>query len=90
MLFKRKSAPQFTKELLILLSHIKPWSMSDIFLISILVALVKLIGYAQIHMGVAFWALVFFVLIDLYISKTIHTSEIWMLRQRIYEEKEQK
>ena len=90
LLFKRKRAPQFTKELLILLSHIKPWSMSDIFLISILVALVKLIGYAQIHMGVAFWALVFFVLIDLYISKTIHTSEIWMLRQRIYEEKEQK
>ena len=89
ILFKRKRAPQFTKELLILLSHIKPWSMSDIFLISILVALVKLIGYAQIHMGVAFWALVFFVLIDLYISKMIHTSEIWMLRQRIYEEKEQ-
>ena len=89
LLFKRKRAPQFTKELLILLSHIKPWSMSDIFLISILVALVKLIGYAQIHMGVAFWALVFFVLIDLYISKMIKTSEIWMLRERIYEDKAQ-
>ena len=89
LLFKRQSAPQFTKELLILLSHIKPWSMSDMFLISILVALVKLIGYAQIHMGVAFWALVFFVLIDLYISKMIKTSEIWMLRERIYEDKTQ-
>jgi len=86
-LLKLKKAPTFTKELLILLSHIKPWSMSDIFLISILVALVKLIGYAQIHMGVAFWALVIFVLIDLYITKRIHLSEIWMLRKRIYEHK---
>jgi len=86
-LLKLKKAPTFTKELLILLSHIKPWSMSDIFLISILVALVKLIGYAQIHMGVAFWALVIFVLIDLYITKYIHLSEIWMLRKRIYEDK---
>ena len=73
-----------SKELLILLSHIKPWSMSDIFLISILVALVKLIGYAQIHMGIAFWALIFFVLLDLYITRTIHVSEIWMLRKRIF------
>jgi len=87
LLLKLKIADTLTKELLILLSHIKPWSMSDIFLISILVALVKLIGYAQIHMGIAFWALVIFVLIDLYITKMIHTSEIWMLRRRIYEKK---
>jgi len=86
-LLKLKKAPQFTKELLVLLSHIKPWSMSDIFLISVLVALVKLIGYAQIHMGTAFWALVAFVAIDLYITKRIHISEIWMLRKRVYEEK---
>jgi len=86
-LLKLKKSPTFTKELLILLSHIKPWSMSDIFLISVLVALVKLIGYAQIHMGTAFWALVVFVLIDLYITKRIHLSEIWMLRKRIYEDK---
>ena len=86
-LLKFKKAPVFTKELLVLLSHIKPWSMSDIFLISVLVALVKLIGYAQIHMGTAFWALVVFVSIDLYITKRIHLSEIWMLRKRVYGEK---
>jgi paraquat-inducible protein A len=61
--------------------------MSDIFLISILVALVKLIGYAQIHMGIAFWALLIYVAIDLYITKQIHVSEIWMLRKRLYEDK---
>ncbi len=83
ILLKIKRAKKLTKELLILLSHITPWSMTDIFLISILVALVKLIGYAQIHMGIAFWALMVFVLIDLYIVKRINLSELWMLRKRI-------
>ena len=82
-LLKFKKGEQLSKELLILLSHITPWSMTDIFLVSILVALVKLIGYAQIHMGIAFWTLIVFVAIDLYIVKRIHLSEIWMLRKRI-------
>ncbi|MEN8727345.1 MAG: paraquat-inducible protein A [Sulfurovum sp.] len=82
-LLKMKRGEKLTKDLLILLSHITPWSMTDIFLISILVALVKLIGYAQIHMGVAFWALMVFVLIDLYIVKSMQLSELWMLRKRI-------
>lgn len=87
-LLKLKKGKNLSKELLILLSHIKPWSMTDIFLISILVALVKLIGYAQIHMGISFWALIFFVLIDLYITKMIKVSEIWMLRKRVYDKKD--
>jgi paraquat-inducible protein A len=84
LLLYMRRGERLSKELLILLSHIKPWSMSDIFLISILVALVKLIGYAQIHMGIAFWGLVVFVLLDLYVTRTIHVSEIWMLRKRIF------
>ena len=87
-LLKAKKGEKLSKDLLILLSHITPWSMSDIFLISILVALVKLIGYAQIHMGIAFWALMVFVLLDLYITKTIHVSEMWMLRKRVYLEED--
>ena len=82
-LLKLKRGEQWSKDLLILLAHITPWSMTDIFLISILVALVKLIGYAQIHMGIAFYSLIVFVLIDLYIVKRVHLSEIWMLRKRI-------
>jgi paraquat-inducible protein A len=84
ILLKRQRGEKLSKELLLLLSHITPWNMSDIFLISILVALVKLIGYAQIHMGMAFWALMAFVLIDLYLTKSIHITEIWRLRKRIF------
>ena len=82
-LLKLKRGETLSKELLILLAYITPWSMTDIFLISILVALVKLIGYAQIHMGIAFWSLIVFVLIDLYIVKRVYLSEIWMLRKRM-------
>lgn len=88
-LFKMQKGEKISKELLVLLSHIKPWSMGDIFLISILVALVKLIGYAQIHMGISFWALILFVLLDLYITKRIHISEMWMLRKRIFLERKE-
>jgi len=83
-LLKLRKGKTLTKKILVILSHLLPWSMSDIFLISILVALVKLIGYAQIHMGIAFWALISFVLLDLYVTKTIYLSEIWMLRKRIF------
>ncbi|MGB5505354.1 MAG: paraquat-inducible protein A [Sulfurovum sp.] len=86
-LLKLKRGPETTKELLILLSHISPWSMADIFFISILVALVKLVAFGQIHIGIAFWALMVFVLIDVYITKRISLSELWMLRKRIFIEK---
>jgi paraquat-inducible protein A len=82
-LLKVKKGKNLSRELLVLLAHITPWSMLDIFLVSILVALVKLIGYAQIHMGMAFWALICFVLLDLYLIKRIELSELWMLRKRI-------
>lgn len=84
ILLKMERGEQLTKELLILLSHIKPWNMTDIFFISILVALVKLIAFGQIHIGISFWALMAFVLIDLYITKSIQLHEIWMLRKRIF------
>jgi paraquat-inducible protein A len=83
MLLKMKRGKKITKELLVLLSHIRPWSMADIFFISLLVALVKLVAFGQIHIGISFWALMVFVLIDIYITKSMHLSEMWMLRKRI-------
>ena len=82
-LLKIRRGEKLTKELLILLAHVTPWSMADIFFISILVAIVKLVAFGQIHIGIAFWALMLFVLIDVYITKSIHLSEIWMLRKKL-------
>ena len=82
-LLKLKRGEKLTKELLILLSHVTPWSMADIFFISILVAIVKLVAFGQLHIGIAFWALMAFVVIDVYITKSIKLSEIWVLRKKI-------
>ena len=83
LLLKLERGHKTTKELLVLLSRVTPWSMADIFLISILVALVKLISFGQIHIGISFWALMIFVAIDIYVTKNICISELWMLRKRI-------
>ena len=83
-LLKFGRGEELTKELLVLLSHITPWSMADIFFISLLVALVKLIAFGQIHIGISFWALMAFVLIDIYITKSIRIPEIWILRKKIF------
>ena len=41
-----------------LLCRIKPWLMVDVFLIGVLISLVKLMGMADIKMGLSFWAFV--------------------------------
>jgi len=79
-----KKGKSLTKELLVLLSKLLPWNMVEIYLVSILVALVKLIGFMQIHFGLSFWSLSLFVLLDIYLSKSIHIGELWELRHRIY------
>jgi paraquat-inducible protein A len=88
LLFKLGRGVALSKRLLLLLRLVSTWSMLDIFLISIMVALVKLIGYAQIHMGIAFWSLAIFVLIDIYIVKRVDLSELWLLRKRTILQKE--
>jgi paraquat-inducible protein A len=77
---------EISKDLLVLISKILPWSMLEIYLVSILVALVKLMGLMQIHFGLSFWALVLFVMLDIYLSKSIRVGEYWELRRRIYYE----
>lgn len=82
-LLKMKKGVKTTKELMILLAHIIPWNMADIFLISILVALVKLVAFGQVHIGISFWALMVFVLIDVYITKRIRLVDLWIMRKKI-------
>lgn len=73
-----------TKNLLILLSHLYPWSMVDVFAVSILVALVKLSDNVQFHFGISFWALVLYIAIDFYFTKVWKLKEIWNMRNRLF------
>lgn len=85
ILFKLEVGESLVKKLLIVISYLLPWNMLEIFLISILVALVKLIGYAQIYFGLSFWALSAFVLVDLYLYKNISMFSLWELKDKIYD-----
>jgi len=76
-----------TKELLILLYKLLPWSMVEIYVVSILVALVKLIGYMEIHFGLSFWALILFMILDVYLGKSLNIGELWELRRRRYHDR---
>ena len=83
-LMKFKKGKYLTQRLLILLAHVRPWSMVDIFFISLLVAMVKLFDYAYIELGVSFIALIFTLILDIIITKKISFNELWNLYIKIY------
>jgi len=85
-LMKLKKSGYLVKRLLILLAHILPWSMVDIFFISILVAMVKLFDYAKIELGIAFGAFILTLILDIFITKNISFYELWNQHDTIYGE----
>ncbi|MBN2824824.1 MAG: paraquat-inducible protein A [Campylobacterales bacterium] len=74
----------YTKNLLITLSNIRLWNMVDIFLISILIAMVKLVELFALHLGIAFYSLIIYVLLDIYLSKSIRMFNLWREYERRY------
>lgn len=56
---------------------LKPWSMAEIFMVGVAVALVKLAGMASIEMGVAFWAFAGLVLINALQDTFTCRNTIW-------------
>ena len=75
---------EVAKAALVLVEILRRWSMLDIFFIAILVAMVKVYQYAQIHFGIAFWALGIFVVIEVYLMEAIRIEELWDLWERRY------
>ena len=84
ILMKLKKGGYLTHRLLILLAYIRPWSMVDIFFISLLVSMVKLFDYAYIELGVSFIAFIFTLILDIIITKNISFYELWDLHTTIY------
>jgi paraquat-inducible protein A len=83
---KIKQAGYFTKRLLILIAHLAPWSMVDIFFVSLLVSMVKLFDVANIKLDIAFFALFFTLFLDLIITKNINFYQLWEKHREIYGE----
>ncbi len=72
------------KRLLILLSHLKHWSMLDIFFISLLVAMVKLFDYARIELNIGFIALILTLILELILANGISFYQLWERYEMIY------
>ncbi len=84
LLFRIRRGYETTRRLLIFLAELRKWNMVEIFLISVLVALVKLIGYAEIVIGTSFWALAAFIVLDIYLTKRLRLADLWDLRDEVY------
>jgi paraquat-inducible protein A len=81
---KMGKAEYLVRRLLILLAYLRPWSMVDIFFISLLVAMVKLFDLAQIELGISFAAFILTLFLDAIITKNISFYELWEYHDKIY------
>ncbi len=60
-----------------LAEELRPWAMAEIFVIGVAVALVKVGGLATLHFGVAFWAFVLLVLVNVLNDNFMCRLTIW-------------
>jgi len=81
---KLKRSPYLVKRLLILVAKISPWSMLDIFFISILISMVKLFNYANVELDVAFGSLSIVVFLNILTFKRVRFGAIWEEYNNIY------
>ncbi len=65
-----------------LASHLKPWSMAEIFIIGVVVALVKVAGLASITLGPAFWALCALVALVVIEGTSLCEWSLWQTLER--------
>jgi paraquat-inducible protein A len=62
-----------------LASELKPWSMAEVFIIGVVVALVKIGGMATVSLGPAFWELTLIVLIVALESINLCEKTVWRM-----------
>ena len=61
------------------LAHdLKPWSMAEVFMVGVVVALVKIAGLATISLGPAFWALIALVVLVIYEGASLCERTVWL------------
>jgi paraquat-inducible protein A len=65
-----------------LLRHAQPWSMMEVFMIGILVAIPKLMGMASIVPGLALWAFVALMLMLSAANASFDAEAVWQRRER--------
>ncbi|WP_425093609.1 paraquat-inducible protein A [Tropicimonas sp. S265A] len=57
--------------------RIRPWAMSEVFIVGVAVALIKIAGLAHVSLGPAFWAFAVLVLINTYKDTFMCRLTLW-------------
>ncbi|WP_237065516.1 paraquat-inducible protein A [Loktanella sp. M215] len=60
-----------------LTEQLRPWSMAEIFIVGVTVALVKVAGLATVTVGPAFWAFVGLVILTVFNDQIMNRYAIW-------------
>ncbi len=61
----------------VVISYARPWVMTEVFFIGVLVALIKVSDLANVHFETAFWAYSGFVIFFLMAVNSAHPYQIW-------------
>ncbi|MCA1767104.1 MAG: paraquat-inducible protein A, partial [Idiomarina sp.] len=74
---KKPGSNLFNLYLLRTMEHLKPWLMTDVFLLGTLVALVKISSLAEVRLLEGFWAFSVFVVLLLYVYEGAKRTPVW-------------
>lgn len=74
----RGAAPRrYAREAFALAETLRPWSMAEIFMVGVTVALIKVAGLATVTIGPAFWAFALLVIVTVLKDQLICRYSIW-------------
>ena len=76
---RRPPAPHWVGEMLRWADSMQPWSMSEVMMLGILVALIKIAELATVEPGIGMYAVGGLIVLLATISVTFHQREVWHL-----------
>ena len=59
------------------LKHVTPWMMADVFVIGTLVSMIKIVGMAEVELGLSFWTVCGYALLLLFTSQSVDRDWLW-------------
>ncbi|WP_319784255.1 paraquat-inducible protein A [Oceanisphaera sp. IT1-181] len=59
------------------LGYMTPWMMADVFVIGTLVSLIKIIGMAEIELGLSFWTFCAYALLLVFTTQSVDRDWLW-------------
>ncbi len=71
--------PIFNKKMIRFIAKISPWNMVEVYLFAVVVTLIKISSLAIIHTSQGFFAFVFFIIINTFISYLLPSKRIWQM-----------